>query len=434
MTWSSTSAAPRGERPHITLFGRRNAGKSQLLNAITGQNLAIVSPVAGTTTDPVLKAMELHPLGPVVLIDTAGIDDDGGELGALRVRKSLDMLARTDLALLVVDAAQGWGEPEERLLDLFRRRGTAYVLVVNKADILTPAEREELARRLPSAPTFVSAERGEGVNELLRQIVDTLPGDWALPTIVGDLFDPGDLLVMVTHHDAGAPKARLILPEQEVLRDIIDHGGLALVVEDRDLPLVFARGIRPRLVITDSSVFGPVAQIVPEEIPLTSFSVLFARYKGDLETLVRGVRELPRVAPGDRVLIAEACTHPTTEDDIARVKIGGWLRRRTGDQVHIDYHQGAGPLPEPLAGYRLIIHCGACMLNRREMLSRIVQAREAGVPLVNYGVALAYMQGVLRRGLSPFSELQALLDEVPSEGEEAKDPRSAKPASGRGSP
>lgn len=413
----SLNTTPRGQRLHIALFGRRNAGKSSLINALTGQEVAIVSDVPGTTTDPVAKAMEILPLGPVMIIDTAGIDDVG-ELGALRVKKSFEVLNRTDLALLVIDPGRGFGPYEEEVLKRCEEYKVPVVTVINKIDLYPEVVRNGLGVELASPKVFVSALTRQGIEELKQVIIQHAPKDWTMPTIVGDLIQPGDLVVLVIPIDKAAPKGRLILPQQQVIRDIIDHDAVAIMVKERELKHALSHlGVKPRLVITDASAYLKAAADTPPDVLFTSFSVLFARYKGDLETLVMGVKAVDKLRPGDRVLIAEACTHHPIEDDIGRVKIPRWLRSRVGGELHFDVVAGSGPLPENLGDYKLIVHCGACMLNRKEMLSRLMQARRAGVPIVNYGVIMAHMHGVLRRALSPFPALQALLEPAEEEME-----------------
>ncbi|MBC7338975.1 MAG: [FeFe] hydrogenase H-cluster maturation GTPase HydF [Firmicutes bacterium] len=405
---------PRGERLHIAIFGRRNAGKSSLINALTGQDIALVSEVPGTTTDPVYKSMEILPLGPVVIIDTAGIDDVG-TLGELRVRRTESVMRRTDLALLVVDPAAGAGQYEEEIVARLRSGGITVLGVLNKTDLLPPGQGEALARELsarldvPFVP--VSSLTRDGVDRLKMEIVRLAPRDWAAPTIVGDLLSPGDLVVLVVPIDLAAPKGRLILPQVQTLRDILDHDACGAIVKERELRhLLGVLGQKPRLVITDSQVFAKVSADTPRDVWLTSFSILFARYKGDLPTLVRGARAIDRLEPGDRVLIAEACTHHPVADDIGRVKIPRWLRQRVGGDLQIEVKSGLD-YPEDLGRYRLIVHCGGCMINRREMLYRIMQAQQAGVPIVNYGVAIAYLHGILERVLEPFPLARLALEE-----------------------
>jgi [FeFe] hydrogenase H-cluster maturation GTPase HydF len=402
---------PKSQRLHIALFGRRNAGKSSLINALTGQSLAIVSDVPGTTTDPVNKAMEILPLGPVVLIDTAGIDDVG-ELGELRKKKSYEVLEKTDLVLLVIDPFAGFGEFEKNVVKKAEQTQTPVIYVINKIDLYKQNGRNEYLKNLEPA-VFVSALTGEGIDELKQTIIKYAPKDWTLPTVVGDLIEPGDVVVCVIPVDKAAPKGRLILPQQIVIRDIIDSEAISMVVKERELKHCFQLlNKEPALVVTDASVYNKVAADTPQHIRLTSFSILFARYKGDLQTLVEGVKAVRNLKPSDRVLIAEACTHHPVEDDIGRVKIPRWLRAQVGGELAIDVKAGGGPLPENIKDYKLIVHCGACMLNRKEMISRIMQAKRANVPIVNYGVIMAHIHGVLHRALSPFPHLQSIVSET----------------------
>ncbi|MGB9920826.1 MAG: [FeFe] hydrogenase H-cluster maturation GTPase HydF [Moorellales bacterium] len=405
------NATPRGERLHIALFGRRNAGKSSLINALTAQEVAIVSDVPGTTTDPVGKAMELLPLGPVMIIDTAGLDDVG-PLGELRVQRSLAVLGRTDLVLLVIDPGQGIGEYEREVARRAAETGVPVIGVVNKIDLYPEAAARPWKQELDLPWVAVSALRREGIDRLKMALVRHAPQDWALPTIVGDLIQAGDLVVLVIPIDKAAPKGRLILPQQQVIRDVLEHDAAAVMVKERELrQLLAGLATRPALVVTDASAYLKAAADTPADVPFTSFSILFARYKGDLLTLVEGAKAVKRLRPGDRVLIAEACTHHPVQDDIGRVKIPRWLRQTVGGDLAFEVVAGGGPLPDNLGDYKLVVHCGACMLNRREMLYRLLQARQAGVPVVNYGVILAYMHGVLKRALSPFPAAQALLEE-----------------------
>ncbi|SFR16106.1 [FeFe] hydrogenase H-cluster maturation GTPase HydF [Desulfoscipio geothermicus] len=400
---------PRGGRLHIALFGRRNAGKSSLINALTGQELAIVSPVAGTTTDPVYKAMEILPIGPVMFIDTAGLDDEG-ELGEKRVAKSLAVLAKADLVLLVVDPQQNPGEVERTLIEAAGQRQLPVVGVLNKIDLLP--ETAAVNFPLPDIPWVkVSARTGRGISQLKQTMVQLAPKDWTAPTIAGDLVPPGELALLVVPIDLAAPKGRLILPQVQTIRDMLDHDCLTMVVKERELKAAFNSLQKPpALVITDSQAFLKVDADTPPGVPLTSFSILFARYKGDLATLVAGAVAVEDLQPGDRVLIAEACTHHRVADDIGTVKIPRWLRQIVGGELQFEWSSGI-ELPAHLEQYRLIVHCGACMTNRREMLSRIMTAQAAGVPMVNYGVLIAYVHGILRRALAPFPDVLALLDE-----------------------
>ena len=404
---------PRGNRLHIALFGRRNAGKSSLINALTNQSLAIVSPVAGTTTDPVYKSMEILPIGPVVVIDTAGLDDVG-ELGQLRVAKSLEVLRKSDLVLLVVDAAIGIGEPEKTLAEKCLAQQIPFILVFNKTDLQkVPPETLDAAKNElhAAAAVAVSAQERRGVGELKIAMVRHAPARWDTQTIVGDLLQPGDIAVLVVPIDLAAPAGRLILPQVQMIRDILDHDAMAYTVKERELKECIASLHRkPKIVITDSQVFLKADADTPPDVLLTSFSILFARYKGDLETMVRGARAIDHLKPGDKVLISESCTHHRVEDDIGTVKIPRWLRQHAGGELVVDHSSGLS-FPKNLSEYKLVLHCGACMTNRREMLARIVEVQQAGVPIVNYGVAIAALMGILRRALSPFPLLQDILDE-----------------------
>ncbi len=399
----SLNATPQGERTHIALFGRRNVGKSSLINALTGQEVSIVSPVKGTTTDPVGKAMELLPLGPVMLFDTPGIDDVG-DLGGLRVRRTLDILNKTDVALLVTEATTGLGDPEREVLARVREKNIPLLVVFNKSDLAAPgAEALRQAGAASGAPVFVvSSTTREGVEELKIALAKSIPDGGDARPLVHDLLQPLDVVLLVTPIDSAAPKGRLILPQQQVVRDILDHGAIAVVTREHEFRTALAALSRPpRLVITDSQAFAKVSAETPRDVPLTSFSILFARYKGDLDTLVRGAQAVESLKDGDRVLIAEGCTHHRQKDDIGTVKIPRWLRQHTGKELHIEHSSGMG-YPRDLASYALIVHCGACMLNRREVGYRLQQAAAAGVPIVNYGVFIAYTHGILERCIEPF--------------------------------
>ena len=404
---------PRGNRLHIALFGRRNAGKSSLINALTNQSLAIVSPVAGTTTDPVYKSMEILPIGPVVVIDTAGLDDIG-DLGALRVAKSLEVLRKSDLVLLVVDAGVGPGDPEKGLAAKCQEQKIPFILVFNKTDLqeVSPATLETAKNELGAvAAVALSAQERSGIGELKIAMVRHAPARWDTQTIVGDLLQPGDIAVLVVPIDLAAPAGRLILPQVQMIRDILDHDAMAYTVKERELKECIASlNRKPKIVITDSQVFLKADADTPPDVLLTSFSILFARYKGDLETMVRGARAIDRLKPGDKVLISESCTHHRVEDDIGTVKIPRWLRQHVGGELIVDHSSGLS-FPQNLSDYKLVLHCGACMTNRREMLARIVEVQQAGVPIVNYGVAIAALMGILKRALSPFPLLQEILDE-----------------------
>ena len=391
------------DRPHIGFFGLRNAGKSSVVNAVTGQNLSLVSDVKGTTTDPVQKAMELLPLGPVVIIDTPGMDDEG-ELGEMRVHRARQVLARTDIAVLVVDAVRGLQPQDEALLKLFQERKVPYLIALNKCDLL---------RELPSAgehQLYVSAQRGDHIHELKEAIAAVVRQPKNERVIVGDLLQPEDIVVLVTPVDSAAPKGRLILPQQQTIRDILDHHALNVVVQVPQLKTALAAlGRKPRLVITDSQAFGPVSRDVPEDIPLTSFSILFARYKGQLEQMVRGAAALDHLRDGDTVLISEGCTHHRQCEDIGTVKLPAWINGYTGKKDLQFRFTSGGEFPEDFDGIALAVHCGGCMLNDREMQSRVERAVAAGVSITNYGVAIAQMHGILRRSLSPFPKLLELL-------------------------
>jgi [FeFe] hydrogenase H-cluster maturation GTPase HydF len=385
-------------------MGRRNAGKSSLINALTGQEIAVVSPIKGTTTDPVYKSMELLPLGPVVFIDTAGLDDEG-DLGELRKKKTLDVLHKTDVAVLVVDGDLGIGEFEEDMINLLKEHKFPIVGVVNKVDqaLVSSKTITEYSNKFGIPFIGVSSTTGKGIDLLKKAIIDVAPTEEGQDVIVRDLISPGDFVVLVTPIDKAAPKGRLILPQQQTIRDILDGRGIVVVAQEDELKMTL-KGLaaKPRLVITDSQVFHKVAADTPPDISLTSFSILFARYKGDLEELVKGARAIASLKDGDKVLIAEACTHHRQEDDIGRVKIPRWLRQKTGKDLELNFVSGT-QFPENLKDYSLIIHCGGCMLNRKAMRHRIKQAVDADVPIVNYGVFIAYVQGILERTVEPFA-------------------------------
>ena len=371
---------PTGERVHIGFFGRRNAGKSSVLNAVIGQELAVVSDVKGTTTDPVYKSMELLPLGPVTVIDTPGIDDEG-ELGTLRVRKSYQVLNKTDVAVIVVDSQAGFGEQEEKLLNRMQEKQIPCVLVFTKAGITELKE------------TIAKAAKTEAVSKPL----------------VSDLLDPSDFVILVVPIDKAAPKGRLILPQQQTIRDILEAGAVSIVVKDNELKNTLENiGKKPKLVITDSQAFGKVSKDTPEDILLTSFSILFARYKGELETMIAGVAALNKIRTGDKILICEGCTHHRQCGDIGTVKLPNWIRQFTKAEPEFTFTSGT-EFPDDLTQYKLIIHCGGCMLNAKEMKYRIKCACDQNVPVTNYGMTIAYIHGVLERSLKPFPQAAALL-------------------------
>lgn len=400
---------PRSVRPHIGIFGRRNVGKSSLINALVGQEVAIVSDVPGTTTDPVFKSIELLPFGPVVLIDTAGLDDEGF-LGELRKQKSLEILRRCDVALLVFDGTTDFSL-EREILTLLRERDILVLGVVNKIDVMP---HPEIPRDFTFPVFQVSARTGEGIPELKATLIEVLRKGVQEKPLIRDLVRPGDLVVLVVPIDLGAPKGRLILPQVQTIREILDADAMSLVVKERELSEALANlRTPPRLVVTDSQVFHKVAGAVPPSVPITSFSILFARHKGDLRTFVEGVKAIERLKPNDRVLILEACSHHPLPDDIGRVKIPRWLRQYLGFDLRFEVVAGPS-LNVPLKAYQLIIHCGGCMINPKEMLFRIQEASRAGVPITNYGILIAYLHGLFPRALEVFPEMQLSEEETVS--------------------
>ena len=403
---------PTANRYAIGLFGRRNAGKSSLINALAGQPIAVTSDVPGTTTDPVKKAMELLPIGPVVLIDTAGLDDDG-ELGTKRVEKTYEELRRCNLALVVADASAGVTSFEEEFLAQLKKRRIPALLVLNKSDEAMPdaAALSALGTRLGVTVVAVSAMAGQGIVGLKEQIVRASSYEDAEPSLVGDLIGAGDFVVLVTPIDKAAPKGRLILPQQQTIRDILEKDAVAVVTKEHELRLTLEKlAAPPALVITDSQAFLKVAADTPPEIPMTSFSILFARQKGDLAEMVRGVKCIERLAPGDKVLIVEGCTHHRQSDDIGTVKIPRWIRQIAGGGIEFEWASGAC-FPKDVSGYHLVVHCGGCMLNRREMSFRAEEAASQGVSVTNYGVLIAYVLGILPRALAPFPAALLALNE-----------------------
>ena len=398
----SLNDTPSGERIHIGFFGRRNAGKSSLVNAITNQELAVVSSVKGTTTDPVYKAMELLPLGPVEIIDTPGFDDVG-ELGELRVKKTRQILAKTDVAVLVVDGTEGVYGYDKELIQLFREREVPYIVVYNKCDISGGEVSSE-------NEISVSAAKKLNIEELKEKIGSLAKNAGNERRIIGDLLSPGDMVVLVTPIDGSAPKGRMILPQVQALRDVLDADAEAVFTKETQLAeTLSALAAPPKMVVTDSQAFGLVSKIVPEEVPLTSFSILMARYKGFLESAVKGAARIKDLRDGDTVLISEGCTHHRQCGDIGSVKLPAWLKKYTGKSLNIELSSGRD-FPEDLSGYALVIHCGGCMLNEREMLHRKNIAEAAGVPFTNYGTAIACMNGILKRSLGIFPDLARELD------------------------
>jgi len=409
------SETPSAQRIHIGFFGKRNAGKSSIVNAVTGQDLAVVSAVPGTTTDPVIKAMELLPLGPVVIIDTPGIDDEGA-LGELRIRKTKQILNKSDIALLIVDAAVGKTKADDELLEIFREKNIPYLLVFNKSDLLS-----ELPNAAPGE-IFVSATQQRQITELKEQIAALAVSPCETQPLVADLLQPSDLVILVIPLDSAAPKGRLILPQHQTIRDILEAHATALVVRESELretmkrlallpPIADGRQsklVQPKLVITDSQVFGQVSAEVPEDIFLTSFSILFARYKGSLLSAVRGMKVLDQLKDGDTVLIAEGCTHHRQCDDIGTVKLPRWLSGYTGKQIQFVFTAGR-EFPEDLSPYKLAVHCGGCMLNDREMKYRVQCALDQNVPITNYGILIAHINGILQRSVAMFADIAAEL-------------------------
>ncbi len=405
---------PSANRTHIGIFGRRNAGKSSLINALTGQNLAIVSEIEGTTTDPVQKAMELLPLGPVVMIDTPGLDDVG-ELGAQRVQKTKQVLNKTDIALLVVDAGQGMTAADEEILQQIQKKGIPHIVVFNKADLLPPDQKhlKDVANPTVSSnldgkglagsnDIAVSAVTGERIQELKELIAHLVPDNEQERHIVRDLVRPLDFVILVVPIDSAAPKGRLILPQQQTIRDLLESEAVSIVVKETELSETLHRlGRKPDLVITDSQAFEEVANVVPNDVSLTSFSILFARYKGNLDTVVQGAKELDKLEEDDHILICEGCTHHRQCDDIGTVKLPHLIRAHCGKRLHFDFTSG-GEFPSDLNAYRLIIHCGGCTLNEREMKYRLQCAADQNVPITNYGTAIAHMKGILERSTKIF--------------------------------
>lgn len=400
----SLNNTPRSNRLHIAFFGRRNAGKSSVINAITNQELAVVSDVAGTTTDPVFKAMELLPLGPVVIIDTAGLDDEGA-LGMLRIEKTKEVMQKTDIAIIVIDSTSEDFLFEENLAKELKNKKIPVIGVLNKKDLVTEDEMENIEKRIDQLQIpwlMVSAQNNEGIHQLKERIARCVPENEDKFKIVGDLIKPLDIVILVTPIDKAAPKGRLILPQQQTIRDILESDAIAIVTKEHELKDTLSRlKEKPKLVITDSQAFLKVAADTPKDILMTSFSILFARHKGDLEQMVEGVKVIERLQNGDKILICEACTHHQQSDDIGTVKLPRWIRQATGKNFEFVKSSGIS-FEQNLLGYQLIIHCGGCMLNHRGMMARLEAAKEAGVPITNYGVAIAYVHGILDRALEPF--------------------------------
>jgi [FeFe] hydrogenase H-cluster maturation GTPase HydF len=421
------NSTAKGDRPHIAVFGRRNVGKSSLINKLTNQKLALVSSQPGTTTDPVYKAMELLPVGPVMMIDTAGIDDQG-ELGEMRIKKTKEIMRKTDLALLVISAAQEAGEFETELIREFKDREIPFITVLNKVELLKEENKEQQAvleefdqffeeHNLESLEASAVAEIN--IDLIREKIAEKMPHDHIRNTIMGDLIEPGEVAVLVTPIDSAAPKGRLILPQVQTIRDILDHDATALVTKKAELSSEINKlKNKPKIVVTDSQAFETVSEAVSEDILMTGFSVLFARYKGDLEAFVKGAKAMGKLTAGDRVLVAEACTHRRQEDDIGTVKIPNWVHEKISSEIEFE-HVAGREFPDNLEEYDVILHCGSCMLNRKEVLSRLKEAAEVGIPVINYGLAIAWLHGILDRALKPFPEAlelwqqdQAKIEEV----------------------
>ena len=393
---------PKSDRIHIGIFGRRNAGKSSIINAITSQNLAVVSKVKGTTTDPVQKAMELLPLGPVMIIDTPGIDDEG-ELGKMRVEKSYQVLNKTDIALLVVDGNVGLTQCDKDLIEEIKKRKLPYLIILNKSDEV--CNRYDIENSI-----WVSPETKENIWELKERISKLVPNENMTLKIISDLLDPEDIVVLVVPIDSAAPKGRLILPQQQTIRDVLEAGAISVVTRDTELSQTLkALGKKPKIVVTDSQAFGKVKNDVPEDILLTSFSILFARYKGDLAEQIKAVKAIDSLKDGDYVLISEGCSHHRQCDDIGTVKIPRWLKEHSGKKINYEFSSGT-EFPRDLSKYKAVIHCGGCTLNEKEMKHRIAVAKEQNVPITNYGIFIAYTQGILKRSLQAFPEIAKILD------------------------
>lgn len=396
----SLNATPSGERVHIGFFGRRNAGKSSVVNAVTGQDLAVVSDTRGTTTDPVSKAMELLPIGPVVIIDTPGIDDEGA-LGELRVRKTKQVLNKTDVAILVVDSTLGCSEAENELIQIFEEKKIKYLIVYNKCDLLSDEKRLELEKEV----CLVSATEKIGIYELKEAIGKLAASEGPKQPLVADLVQPNEFVLLVVPIDSAAPKGRLILPQQQTIRDLLESGAVPIVTRETELKATLEQlGKKPAMVITDSQAFAKVSAETPREIPLTSFSILMARYKGQLHGAVLGAAAIEKLQDGDTVLISEGCTHHRQCDDIGTVKLPRWLKEHTGKDLQFQFSSGTS-FPEELSQYQLIVHCGGCMLNEREMQYRQKCAADQNIPFTNYGIAIAYMQGILQRSIEIFPQL-----------------------------
>lgn len=403
----SLNNTPASERLHIGIFGKRNAGKSSLINAVTAQNLAIVSDYKGTTTDPVYKAMELLPLGPVMIIDTPGIDDEG-DLGQLRIQKAYQVLNKTDIAILVIDASLGISPEDSALLKHIESKKLPLLIVFNKTDLITKQQQHTLAKQISQPHIFVSSQQNSNITEL-KNLLSSMKPDESKKELVADLISPSDIVILVTPIDNAAPKGRLILPQQQVLRNLLDNNAIALVVQENQLAEAIAKlSAKPKLVITDSQAFHHVASILPKDYPLTSFSILFARYKGNLNIALSGIKALDTVKDGDKILISEGCTHHRQCNDIGSVKIPGWIKAYTKAEPEFVFTSGT-EFPADLSPYKLIIHCGGCMLNEKEMLYRYEYAKTQNIPITNYGLLIAHINGILKRSIQVFNDAENLI-------------------------
>ncbi|MGL4912384.1 MAG: [FeFe] hydrogenase H-cluster maturation GTPase HydF [Romboutsia sp.] len=398
----SLNSTPQSVRVHIGLFGKRNAGKSSIINAISNQEISIVSDIAGTTTDPVFRPIEILPIGPCVLIDTAGFDDVGS-LGQLRINKSLDILSKTDIALLVVDSTIGISKDDLSLIESFKSKNIPHILVLNKIDALNN-NSQQIKNNLVNCPIVsISAKDRVGIESLKKEIINTIPKEFNNFSLLGDLIKPGDFIVLIIPIDKAAPKGRLILPQQQVIRDILDSGAIAIITKEDSLNEILSNlSSKPKLIITDSQVFKKVNELSPPDIPLTSFSILFARAKGDLDELVKGCEAIDKLKNGDKILIAEGCTHHRQDDDIGTFKIPNMIKNKTNKNITFDFASGIS-FSNDLSKYALVVHCGACMMNKNAMLSRIQTCRELDIPIVNYGVLMAYANNILDKTLKPFN-------------------------------
>lgn len=409
---SNLNETPRSNRMHIALFGKTNVGKSSIINALTGQNIALVSDIQGTTTDPVYKSMEMLPIGPVVLIDTAGLNDKT-QLGELREKKTLEVLKETDAALVVIDSASGISEFDIEIVNNIKSKNIPVIVILNKSDLndTSSCEIEKLEKKFKVKFIKVSAYKNIGIDKIKDELIKLIPEDEDKFRIVGDLISPGDFVILVTPIDKAAPKGRLILPQQQVIRDILESDAISIVTKEYELREALANlNKKPRLVITDSQVFLKVSADTPKDILMTSFSILLARNKGNLTELVKGAKAIKNLKNGDKILISEACTHHRQSDDIGKVKIPRWLRQSTGKDLKFDFSSGFS-FPDNLKDYALVVHCAGCMINRKAMLSRIESSSAAGVPIVNYGVLIAYVHGILERALKPFPAAKFAFEE-----------------------